>query len=49
MWTTSNAAIRAMLGISGAFPMASTGSMRCTSARPGSGGSPSAGAVKTST
>src|SRR6266542_4390218 len=46
---TSKPSNPAMAGIRGALPIASTGSMRCTMARPGSGGSPSAETVKTST
>jgi hypothetical protein len=38
-----------MLGISGALPIAKTGFVLWTIAPPGSGGAPSAGAVKTST
>jgi hypothetical protein len=49
MWTTSNPSMRAIDGISGALPIANTGSMRCTMAAPGSGATPGAGAVKTST
>ena len=39
----------ASCGIRGALPIAITGSIRCTIAPPGSGNSPSAAAVNTST